>query len=131
MEIGGGGSFSLEAVTEYRNAMLEGLEAVDVNSAAPDQLGSEIKLIRSTIDLLELQQAKRLARFDEKRGCYALGQHTTIDWLRANTHVSAASADKQLTLARQLDTLLPTVEAVEQGGISFQHALQLSPELQG
>src|ERR1700738_5330297 len=115
--------------SQLRNALLEWLEAVDVKSAPPEQLGAEIKLIRSTIDLLELQQAKRLARFDENQDCYALGQHTTIDWLRANTHVSAASADKQLTLARQLDTLLPTVEAVEQGDISFEHALQIAREL--
>jgi hypothetical protein len=115
---------------ELRNELLESLQQVDVESLAADELGAEIKFIRSTVDLLELQAARRVAAFDRREAFYELGEHSTIDWIRANTHVSAASADSRLTLARQLDTLEPTVEAVELGDISFEHALTIARQLQ-
>jgi hypothetical protein len=74
---------------------------------------------RASVDLLELQAARRVAAFDRREAFYELGEHSTIDWIRTHTHVSAASADSQVTLARQLESLEPTVEAVEQGAISF------------
>jgi hypothetical protein len=109
--------------------MLEALEAVDVESMAPDRLGAELKFIRSTVDLLELQAARRVAAFDRRQAFYALGEHSTVDWIRTHTHLSGASADSQVTLARQLETLEPTLEAVEQGDISFEHALFIARQL--
>src|ERR1700736_522885 len=126
---GGGGSNPGAPVVEYRNALLEELQTVEVDSLAPEQLGAELKFIRASVDLLELQAARRVAAFDRREAFYELGEHSTIDWIRANTHVSAASADSQVTLARQLETLEPTVEAVEQGDISFEHALTIARQL--
>src|ERR1700704_2381940 len=116
---GGGGSFPATSALEHRNALLEALEAVDVDFLSAEELGAELKFIRASVDLLELQAARRVASFDRRQAFYELGEHSTIDWIRTHTHVSAASADSQVTLARQLDSLEPTVEAVEQGDISF------------
>src|ERR1700724_2571588 len=127
MSDGGGGSIAGDSAVEHRNAMLEALQLVDVDSLAPDQLGAELKFIRASVDLLELQAARRVAAFDRRQAFYQLGEHSTIDWIRAHTHVSAASADSHVTLARQLETLEPTVEAVEQGDISFEHAPAIRP----
>ena len=129
MSDGGGGSISSASAVEHRNALLEGLQAVDVDSLAPDQLGADLKFIRATVDLLELQAARRVAVFDRREAFYQLGEHSTVDWIRSHTHVSAASADSQVTLARQLESLEPTVEAVEQGDISFEHALTIARQL--
>src|SRR5713226_8141025 len=126
---GGGGSFLGASVLEHRNALLEELEAVDVDSLSAEELGAELKFIRTSVDLLELQAARRVAAFDRREAFYELGEHSTLDWIRANTHVSAASADSQVTLARQLETLEPTIEAVEQGDISFEHALAIARQL--
>jgi predicted HTH domain antitoxin len=126
---GGGGSNPGVSIVERRNAMLELLDAVDVDSLAPDQLGAELKFIRSTVDLLELQAARRVAAFDRSQAFYELGEHSTVDWMRTHTHLSGASADSQLTLARQMETLEPTLEAVQQGAISFEHALQIARQL--
>jgi hypothetical protein len=126
---GGGGSNPNAAIVEGRNAMLEGLDAIDVDALAPDRLGAQLKFIRYTVDLLELQAARCVAAFDRRQAFYALGEHSTVDWIRTNTHVSGASADRQVTLARQLETLEPTLEAVEQGAISFEHALLIARQL--
>jgi len=114
---------------ECRNALLEALQAVDVESLAPDQLGAELKFIRASVDLLELQAARRVAAFDRRQAFYELGEHSTVDWIRTNTHLSGASADSQVTLARQLETLEPTVAAVELGAIGFEHALLIARQL--
>ena len=126
---GGGGNFPRASALEHRNALLGDLEAVDVDALAADELGAELKFIRASVDLLELQAARRVAAFDRREAFYQLGEHSTVDWILANTHVSAASADSQVTLARQLETLEPTLEAVEQGDISFEHALAIARQL--
>src|ERR1700716_2801269 len=93
--------------SELRNALLELLEAVDVDSAPAKQLGAELKFIASTVDLLQLQAARRVAAFDSRQAFIELGEHSTNEWLVAHTHISAAGAASQLTLARQLDTPQP------------------------
>jgi hypothetical protein len=55
MADGGRGASS---VLELRNAFLEGLEAVDVDSLAPEELGDGLKFIRAAVDFLELQAAR-------------------------------------------------------------------------
>src|SRR3982074_2042324 len=119
MSSGGGGSATGASVVELRNELLEALHKVAVESLAADELGAELKFIRASVDLLELQAARRVAAFDRREAFYELGEHSTIDWIRTHTRVSSATADNQVTLARQLETLEPTVEAVEQGDISF------------
>src|SRR5258706_7221529 len=126
---GGGGIFPGASVVEHRNALLEELEAVDVDSLSAGELGAELKFIRAWVDVLDLQVARRVPSFDRRQAFYELGEHSTLDWIRTNTHVSAASADSQVTLARQLETLEPTIEAVEQGDISFEHALAIARQL--
>jgi uncharacterized protein DUF222 len=116
-------------VVELRNAFLEKLQSVDPESLDAAELGERIKLRQSTIDLLQLQNAADVAVLDRRQGFLELGQTSTIDWLRANTNLSAAAADKQITLARQLPELAPTVEAVETGEIGFEHALAIAREV--
>src|SRR6266571_1293489 len=126
---GGRGHLTTATALELRNRLLEELEAVDVESLAPDLLGADLKFIRATVDLLELQAARRLAAFDRRQAFYELGEHSSVDWMRSHTHVSGASADSQVTLARQLETLEPTVEAVQQGEICFEHALLIARQV--
>jgi len=126
---GGWGAASGTSTVHLRNSMLEQLDAVAVESLAPEELGAGLKFMRATVDLLELQVARWLAAFDSRQAFYELGEHSTVDWIRTHTHVSGASADSQVTLARQLETLEPTVEAVQQGDISFEHALLIARQV--
>jgi len=126
---GGEGEVSTAPAHELRNALLEELEAADVESLTSEQLGAELKFWRATVDLIEVQISRRLAVFDSRQAFYELGEHSAVDWIRTHTHVSAASADSQVTLARQLEKLEPTVEAVQQGEISFEHALLIARQV--
>src|ERR1700730_12318890 len=129
MSDGGGGSVPAASAIELRNAMLAALEGGDVDALDSEQLCAERKFTRSSVDLLELQAARRVAAFDRRQAFYELGEHSTLDWIRTHTRVSTATADNQVTLARQLDNLEPTVEAVEQGDISFEHAVTIARQL--
>src|ERR1700738_4762752 len=102
---GGGGAESGPSTSEHRNAMLEQLEAVDVASLAPEEWCAGLKFMRATVDLLELQVARWLAAFDGRQAFYDLGEHSSVDWIRTHTHVSGASADSQVMLARPLEIL--------------------------
>ena len=55
--MGVGGSLHRFGV-QLRNALLEEVDAVDVESLALDQLGAELKFIRSTVERLELHAAR-------------------------------------------------------------------------
>src|ERR1700682_4862134 len=98
MVYGGGGSNPGASAVEHCNALLEECQTAEVDSLAPEQLGAELKFIRASVDLLELQAARRVAAFDRREAFYELGEHSTIDWIRAHTHVSTATADNQVTL---------------------------------
>jgi len=63
---GGWGQRSTASAIQHRNAMLEELEAVDVASVSPEQLGVGIKFLSSTADLVELQKARWVAEFDRR-----------------------------------------------------------------
>src|SRR5438874_2470198 len=80
--MGVGGAESGSATVRLRNSMLEQLDAVDIESLTSEQLGAELKFIRGTVDLLELQAARRLAIFDTRHAFYDLGEHSTVDWVR-------------------------------------------------
>ena len=116
-------------VLQLRNAFLERLQEVDPHSLGAAELGERIRLCQSTVDLLQLRIAQDVAVLDRTQAFLELGRTSTIEWLRANTHVSGAAADKQVTLARQLPELAPTVEAVESGVIGFEHAIAIAREV--
>ncbi|HEY8642946.1 MAG TPA: hypothetical protein VIO84_09285, partial [Candidatus Dormibacteraeota bacterium] len=85
---GGWGEVSTASAHGHRNAMLEELEAVDVESLTSEQLGAELKFWRATVDLIELQLTRLLAVFDSRQAFYDLGEHSSVDWIRTHTHVS-------------------------------------------
>ena len=65
---GGWGEVSTASAHGHRSAMLEELEAVDVESLTSEQLGAELKFIRSTVDLFELQAARLAGRLRPPAG---------------------------------------------------------------
>ena len=119
-----------EKALRQRNELLETLAKSDAESLGAEELGERIKLRQSTIDLLQLQNAEDVAVLDRRQAFLELGQTSTVDWLRANTHLSGGAAAQQVMLARQLPELTPTVEAVETGEIGFEHALAIARQVQ-
>ena len=108
------------------NSGLELMSAQDVDPLPADVLGFDIALLQRAVGLLQLQSARRVRRFDQDGGYAASGSATAVDWLRDQGLMSTGSAVKQVKLARQLEELQSTVEAVESGQVGFEHALEVA-----
>src|SRR5437762_802401 len=93
----------------------------DLGPVPPEDLGLDIKAIRSRIDRLEAQCARRIEQFDKFRGFGPRGDTSTTNWLRNHCHMSGFSADKHLKFARQLPELEGTQKALESGAIGIEH----------
>ena len=98
----------------------------ELSGVAPVQLGADIKRIRAVIDRVEAQCARRVEVFDRSRGYASTPDSSTVNWLRNQCHMSGATADKHVKLARQLPDLDETQKALESGQIGIEHALEIA-----
>jgi len=98
----------------------------DLDAMSPVAMGSDIKDIRSVIDRLEAQCARRVEVFDREQAFGCTGDTSTTSWLRRNCNLSGFSADQRVKLARQLPELEATQKALESGRIGIEHALEIA-----
>ena len=98
----------------------------DPSAVAPVALGGDIKAIRSAIDRLEAQCARRVELFDREQAFGCTGATSTTAWLRNNCNLSGFSADRHVKFARQLPELEATQKALDSGEIGIEHALEIA-----
>src|SRR5438270_5113336 len=90
------------------------------------QLGAAVIQGRALIDRLEAVNAEATRRF-EKSGAYkADGALGIVPWLREKTGLSGGPAAEHVEVARQLEQLPRTEEALARGEIGYQHAVAMA-----
>ena len=90
------------------------------------QLGEVIIKGREIIDRTEAATAEATRRF-EKSGAYkADGFLGMVPWLRVNGKLSGGAAAERVEVARQLQELPRTEEALTRGEIGYQHAVAMA-----
>jgi hypothetical protein len=93
---------------------------------APGEQGSIIIHCRRIVDRTEAVAAEATRRF-EKSGAYksdgALG---IVPWLREKAKLSGGAAAERVEMARQLEQLPRTEEALARGEIGYQHAVAMA-----
>jgi len=114
-----------ERATSLLQEAVSVLSGEDLNTLPPVLVGTQIKTLRGFIDKLE-RQCARIEAFDRDRGYAATPDTSTVSWLRNECHLSGASADKHVKLARQLSELEETQKALEAGLIGIEHALEIA-----
>jgi len=117
------------SIVQLGDTFLQAVHETPLRDLSTLELGQHLKFLRSRSDLLQLEIARVVSDFDSRQAFEDFGEHSTVEWMRRHTHASGASADSQVTLARQLDSLETTVSAVEDGAISFEHALLVAREM--
>ena len=117
------------SIVQLGDSFLQSLHELPLDTLSTLELGEHLKFLRSRSNLLQLEVARVVSDFDSRQAFADFGEHSTVEWMRSHTHLSAAAADSQVTLARQLDSLDTTVLAVEEGAISFEHALLVAREV--
>jgi hypothetical protein len=92
----------------------------------PEIQGDLIISYRKAIDRLEAASAEATRRF-EKSGAYkADGALGMVPWLQTNARLAGNDAAQHLKVARQLEELPRTEEALARGHIGYGHALAMA-----
>lgn len=77
--------------------------------------------LREVIDRTEAASADVLCRF-EKSGAYAAGGALSmVAWMRGNCKLSGGAAAERVGIARQLEKLPQTRQAIARGEVGYQH----------
>src|ERR1700682_2931824 len=90
------------------------------------QLGGVIIKSREIIDRTEAISADATRRFEKAGGYKADGFVGMIPWLRVNGKLSGGAAAERVQVARQLNELPQTEEALARGEIGYQHAVTMA-----
>jgi hypothetical protein len=90
------------------------------------QLADVIIKSREIIDRTEAVAADATRRFEKAGGWKADGFVGMIPWLRANGKLSGSAAAERVEVARQLNELPRTGEALARGDIGYQHAVTMA-----
>src|SRR5579884_851926 len=111
------------------NQALEVFHSEDLEPIPSGQLGQDLLRLQLAQNVLALEFSRRLARFDALGGYLESGALSSVEWLKQNAHDSGGAAARKVHLARRLEDVANTIEAVEVGQISIQQAevIALSP----
>ena len=89
------------------------------------QLGQVLVDCRQIINRVEGFAAEATRRF-EKSGAYTDGAMGIVPWLKDKAKLSGADAAQRVQVARQLEQLPRTEEALARGEIGFEHAVAMA-----
>ena len=92
----------------------EGLEAL------PD--GEALKALFRQRNAIDAEIQRRVSRLDRSQAYTADGSLTAKAWLRWNCNLTYGQASDRVEVARQMESLPRTTQALSEGDISFQHA---------
>src|SRR5579884_2246544 len=104
------------------NQALEAFHSEDLEPIPSGQLGQDLLRLQVAQNVLALEFSRRLARFDALGGYLESGALSSVEWLKQNAHDSGGAAARKVHLARRLEDVANTIEAVEVGQISIQQA---------
>src|SRR5438874_13501979 len=90
--------------------------------APPAALGEAMIDCRRQMDRLEAGFTQAAGRFATNREYAAEGAPSAVSWLKANCRMSAGAAAERLNIARQMDQLPDSHEALSSGQLGYQHA---------
>lgn len=91
-----------------------------------DQQGELIVRCRKAIDRLEAAFAEATRRFEKSGGYKADGALGMVPWLQTNAKLAGNDAAQHVKVARQLEELPRTEEALARGDIGYGHALAMA-----
>ena len=111
--------------------VLERLQAEDVSEASPSSLGEELKELFRHRNACDAEIQRRLHRLDKTEAYTADGSLTAKAWLRWNCHLTHSAASDRVEVARQMQSLPLTTQALAAGDISYQHAALIARTAQG
>ena len=114
MESGGWG--------EHLELTLASLGAEDLHRLTSSALGHDVAVLWSAIQSMEAQLIRRIGQFDRDKGFAGSDSDSSQAWLRNHLRLSAPAAADRLRVARHLEELPHTFQALAAGEITYIHA---------
>jgi hypothetical protein len=101
---------------------LERLQSEDISEASAACLGEDLKELFRHRNRCDAEIQRRLFRLDKTRAYEADGSLTSKAWLRWNCRLTHSAASDRVEVAREMQSLPVTSQALAAGEISYQHA---------
>jgi Domain of unknown function (DUF222) len=104
------------------SCVLERLQAEDISESSEACLGAELKELFRHRNAVDAEIQRRLLRLDRTQAYESDGSLTSKGWLRWNCNLTHAAASDRVELARQMQSLPLTTQALAAGDISYEQA---------
>jgi hypothetical protein len=108
-------------VSELRSALDE-YRTVDLTDASDAQIEDGFAQLQKACELVELERLRWLAALDRRRPWLRDGHLSTTSWLAERFRVAHSAAVGEVRMARALEAMPATREAVEAGDVSLSGA---------
>src|ERR1051325_9332864 len=102
--------------------VLEKLRKEDISEASEASLGPELKELFRHRNAIDAEIQRRLLRLDKTQAYESDGSLTAKAWLRWNCNLTHSVASDRVEVARQMQSLPLTSQALAAGDISYEHA---------
>jgi hypothetical protein len=101
-------------------AALRTLDRLGVSGMGPVQLREYLRLIRRSIDRLELHSVRGMAAMEKLSAFDDGGAADVVAWVANECGMSPEAVSDRVVVARQLDQLQNTVDQATQGSLNFE-----------
>src|ERR1051326_3510015 len=102
------------------SCILERLQSEDISEASPAGLGEDLKELFRHRNAVDAEIQRRLLRLDKTQAYAADGSLTAKAWLRWNCNLTHGQASDRVEVAREMEALPLTTQALGAGDISYQ-----------
>src|SRR5262252_5490700 len=104
------------------DCILDELHAEGVSEASPVTIGEELKQLFRHRNAVDAEIQRRIYRLEKTRAYESDGSLSAKGWLRWNCQLTHSDASDRVEVARQLQCLPATSQALADGDISYRHA---------
>src|SRR5258708_16992345 len=116
----------MRTVGERGSCVLERLEGEDLDEISIEAMGEDLKDLFRVRNVVDAEIQRRLPRFEKGEGYTADNCLSAKAWLRWNCHLTFSAASERVEVARQLQSLELTSQALAEGDISYRHAVLIA-----
>ena len=116
------GNWTSQEVLAEINSLLDQLAAEDLNSLPAESMAEDLLGLQRLDNRVQAESLRRLRRFDRGQGYAATLALSAKAWLRWQCNLVPGAASEQVEVARLLDSLPQTAQALAEGEIGFRHA---------
>jgi hypothetical protein len=116
----------MRTVGEWGSFNFESLETEDLDDLSVEAIGEDLQALFRFRNAVDAQIQRRLVRFENGEGYAGDGCLSAKAWLRWKCHLTFSAASQRVEVARTMQSLELTGQAMAEGHISYDHASMIA-----